>query len=102
MALYKPIRLSNGITMSYHRITQVDVATNAHMLIHINSYIDQQGREDEKAAYANNEPVDSYIIGFEFLAPYDEAGAPIKGMYEYLKTLSEFEGAQDVFEEGQS
>lgn len=98
MALLKPIKLENGITVTYHRVTHVLNVTNQEITIGINSYIDQEGRESEQQAYAMNERQMAYVEGLSVILPYREEFG-IVDAYEYLKTLPEFEGAQDVWDE---
>lgn len=48
MALKKDIRMENGVTLSYHRVTSVDNITNISSIIQVASYIDAEEREKEQ------------------------------------------------------
>lgn len=98
MALKKMITKPNGLMLEYHRIGMVKIDTNEQITILLHSYLNEEGRNYEKA-YARGEIegepifpfVDSQYITFE----YDEA-MNIKNAYAWLKTLPEFEDAEDV------
>lgn len=113
MALLKPMTASNGVPLSYFRISNLHIFTNGHNAIHLNCYISQEERERERAyveyrrdlaskmAEANRyipEEDDKYVRvyceGMYFEHPYDQ-DMTIESAYEYLKTLPEFEGAED-------
>lgn len=47
MALQKDIKMENGVTLSYHRVTSVDNITNISSIIQLASYIDSVEREKE-------------------------------------------------------
>lgn len=96
MALYKPMELPNGIVLNYHRITDLFIFTNQYIDIHISSYVSQQKREEERKATEENSPMDVYIEGYCVQTDYREDGMSIEQAYEYLKTLPEFEGSEDV------
>lgn len=48
MALQKDIKMENGVTLSYHRVTSVDNVTNISSIIQVASYIDTEEREKEQ------------------------------------------------------
>ena len=47
MALQKDIKMENGVTLSYYRVTSVDNITNISSIIQLASYIDSVEREKE-------------------------------------------------------
>lgn len=98
MALYKNIKQSNGVETKYHRIVMVKIDTNQQISLLIHSYIDTDGRNYEKsyaAGLIEGEPVFPYVSAEYKTLEYDE-NMNIKNAYKYLKTLPEFEGAEDV------
>lgn len=104
MALSKEIIGSNGVLISYHRIVKMDIWVNFKNHIEVASYINSDGRAKEKIldeAQEKGEDVKDvakpYIIASFYTAPYDESMSIIDA-YNYLKTLPEFEGAEDIFD----
>lgn len=98
MALQKSIKKPNGVVTSYHRIALVNIDVNQQITLLIYSYIDEQGRQYEKdyaAGLIEGEPVFPYVDAEYKSIDYDE-NMNIKTAYAYLKTLPEFEGAEDV------
>lgn len=102
MAIKKQIVASNGITTEYHRIAMLKIDTNQQNTILIHSYLSEAGRQIEKDYAAGlyndldegmmNWPyVDSQYISFEY-----NGEMTIPAAYEYLKSLPEFEGAEDI------
>ena len=98
MALYKNIKQPNGGETTYHRIAMVKIDTNQQITLLVYSYIDEDGRNYEKA-YANGliegEPIFPYVNSEYMSIDYDE-NMNVKSAYEYLKTLPQFEGATDI------
>ena len=47
MALKKDIKMENGVTLGYHRVTSVDNVTNISSIIQVSSYIDSNERDKE-------------------------------------------------------
>jgi hypothetical protein len=96
MALNKDIKLANGVTCSYHRIALINVNVNQQIIILVRSYTDPEGRELEKGGaeippYTHEE---CYIIDYDNLGALGEDA--VKGAYELLKQLPEFEEAEDI------
>ena len=89
MALLKEIVQDNGVITKYHRILYTQSMINSHDSIAVVSYIDQKGRERENS---ENEP---YKVAITFEKSYQE-NMTIEEAYEFLKTLPEFEGAEDI------
>lgn len=99
MALEKPIELPNGIVLTYHRVCDIQVTVNRQINIQVASYVSQAKRDEEKAAIEEGVPMDVYINGAWFITDYTDEGMSTPDAYRYLKTLSAFDGAIDVFEE---
>lgn len=98
MALLKSITKPNGVTVNYHRIAMVKIDTNQQTTILVHSYINEQGRNYEKAYAAGEivgEPTWPYVDAEYKSFDYDES-MNITNAYECLKTLPEFEGSTDI------
>lgn len=91
MALLKEIKNIDGIPTKYHRILFLMQTTNKQNSIAVISYFDEQSRNDEK----NNVIDTPYKTGVTYELPYDP-NMTIESAYEYLKTLPQFEGAEDI------
>lgn len=89
MALKKNIKQNDGVMTNYHRILFLQKTINSHDSIVVLSYVDQESR--------NNDGGESlpYRIATTYEKEYDES-MTIEGAYEYLKTLPEFDGSEDV------
>lgn len=91
MALLKPIRGEDGVTTSYHRILFLTLTINEQNSIAVLSYVDDKARIEQK----ENTLTMPYQRSITYETTYDPE-MTIKTAYEYLKTLPEFEGAEDV------
>ena len=89
MALFKPIKQENGIVTNYHRIMFVESWVNSHISIAVLSYIDEDMRNEE------TENSDIYKISKTYETNYAE-NMTVEKAYEYLKSLPEFEGSEDI------
>ena len=89
MALKKEVRQDNGVVTNYHRILYVMSTINSHVSIAELSYIDAAGRNME------NSVTEPYKVAVTYEKEYEE-NMTIEDAYEYLKTLPEFEGAEDI------
>lgn len=91
MALLKPIRQDDGVITNYHRILFIQITTNKQNSIAVLSYVDNESR--------SNDGMDPTIIPYKqsvtYEVPYDES-MTVESAYDYLKTLPQFEGAEDV------
>ena len=90
MALLKPITQDDGVTTKYHRILLVNSVINSHISITVLSYIDEEGRQNDGDIELN-----PYKTGVTYEIDYIE-NMTIEDAYAYLKTLPEFEGAEDI------
>lgn len=106
MGLKKHVTLSNGVQLNYHRIAVMTQHVNVATILEVQGYTSKAKRLEEKAALAANQEAGEvvvecnvYVEGTFYNIPYD-ADMTIPGAYGYLKTLPEFEGAEDVIEEG--
>lgn len=89
MALNKAIRQEDGVTTSYHRVSYIHNTINRQTSLSVMSYVDKKAREDEL------EGKSPYRQSKTFEVEYDENITPSKA-YEILKSLPDFEGAEDV------
>ena len=90
MALRKDITQMDGIVTSYHRIAFTQITTNRQNSITVFSYINEDARDEEKEEIV----VQPYCQSKTYETGYDQT-MTIDSAYEYLKTLPEFEGAED-------
>lgn len=91
MALYKSIKQDDGVTTNYHRILYLHTTTNCQNSIAVLSYVDESSREDEKA----NTISQPYQKAVTYETAYDQT-MNISTAYDWLKTLPQFEGAENV------
>lgn len=91
MALYKAIKQDDGVTTNYHRILFVQTTVNRQNSIAVLSYVDSDVRENEKEHIM----LQPYQKSITYETAYDPT-MTIESAYEYLKTLPQFEGAEDV------
>jgi hypothetical protein len=89
MALLKQVTQNDRVVTSYHRILLIQSVVNSHTSISVLSYVDQDSR--------NIEPTESrvYKSCITYEMEYVE-NMTIEDAYAYLKTLPEFEGAEDI------
>ena len=87
MALKKNITLDNGVVLQYHRIISLHKITNEVDVIEVGSYISQDKREEEPEK-------DVCVRRKNYDMEYDEEST-IADAYDYLKTLDEYEDAED-------
>ena len=91
MAIYKSIRQDDGVTTSYHRILYVTKTVNRQNSIAVLSYVDEMARNDEKESVLSQ----PYSKAVTYETAYDD-NMTIANAYAYLKTLPNFENAEDV------
>lgn len=102
MAIKKQITAPNGVVTEYHRVAMVKIDTNEQNTILIHSYLSETGRQVEKdyaaGLYKDVEAemmkwpyVDAQYLNCEY-----DGDMTITKAYEYLKSLPEFENAEDV------
>ena len=89
MALLKNITQEDGVTTSYHRILLLQSVINHHISIGVLSYIDEEGRHREGTE------TPPYKAAITYDTDYVE-NMTIESAYNYLKSLPEFEGAEDI------
>lgn len=96
MALSKPIKQENGIILNYHRISDIRNVVNDKTYIDVISYVDKDEREKEQnqPKYSPNKPI-IYKANKVYNVDYNDT-LTIEQAYEYLKTLPEFEGAENI------
>ena len=91
MALYKEIRQEDGVTTNYHRILYLMQTVNRQNSIAVLSYVNDESRNNEK----DNVMAQPYQKSVTYEVPYDE-NMTVASAYEYLKTLPQFEGAENI------
>ena len=91
MALMKRIKQEDGVVTNYHRILFIQITTNRQNSIVVLSYVDEDSRSNDNVGV----DVSPYKQSVTYELPYDE-NMTVESAYEYLKTLPQFEGAEDV------
>lgn len=91
MALYKEITQDDGVTTNYHRILFLTQTVNRQNSIAVLSYVNDKSRVSEQT----NVMTQPYMKSITYEVPYDEHMTIAKA-YEYLKTLPQYEGAEDI------
>lgn len=97
MALQKEIELPSGVVVRYHRVVSLNCITNVANLIEVASYTSAGKREEEKAAVATGEAMNVFLETTIHHAAYDQS-MTIDGAYDYLKSLPDFDGAENLIE----
>lgn len=102
MAIKKQVTADNGIVTEYHRIALLSIDVNNQITVLVHSYLSADGRQIEKDYAAGlYDNVDYALVKFPYVDAkyisfdYDES-MTVEGAYNYLKTLPQFEGAEDV------
>jgi hypothetical protein len=91
MALYKEVKQSDGVVTKYHRILFLTQTVNRQNSIAVLSYVDSDSRSDETAGIMRQ----PYQKSVTYETDYDPS-MTIESAYRYLKTLPQFEGAEDI------
>lgn len=89
MAIKKEIVQDDGVITNYHRILFLQTTINSHISIAVLSYITGNSRSVESGM---SRP---YAKAKTYECAYDE-NMTVEKAYEYLKTLPDFEGAENV------
>lgn len=98
MALWKEIIGENGVKTNYHRVAMIKIDVGQQISILIHSYMGEDERDSEK--FRNTEGGESrhvppYIVGTYVTFPYME-DITMQELYTTLKSVSPFDGAEDV------
>lgn len=104
MALSKSLKTGNGVALSYHKISMINVQVNQQITILVESYINESGRQYEKdyaKGLLEGEPTFPYTNAEYINIPYDEntelfSGNIVKKAYEWLKLQEKFKDAENV------
>lgn len=91
MALYKEITQGDGVVTSYHRILYMTQTVNRQNSIAVLSYVSDAIRDSEKESILTQ----PYVKAVTYETRYDP-NMTIETAYKYLKTLPQFEGAEDI------
>lgn len=104
MALEKGIVGPDGVAVSYHRIVTIRMFVNSSVTIEVVSYVNKNYRQNQ-IEFKNSESQGEtptvtypYTMASYYDMPYTES-ITLTDAYEYLKTLPEFEGAVDVWDD---
>lgn len=93
--------LPNGVQLNYFRVTDVHIITNVGNCVRVAGYTSKAKRQEEADAMMGDGTMDVYVEGFGYECPYDQT-MTIDSAYAYLKTLPDYEGAEDVLEDEQA
>lgn len=91
MALFKEVRQNDGVTTKYHRILYITKTVNRQNSIAVLSYVDEIARTDEQESTL----AQPYQKSITYETAYNDT-MTVSDAYNYLKTLPEFDGAEDV------
>jgi hypothetical protein len=91
MALLKEIRQSDGVVTNYHRILFITQTINRQNSIAVLSYVDSSSRTSETTGEMSH----PYQKSITYETDYDPT-MTVESAYSYLKTLPQFEGAEDI------
>lgn len=100
MAIAKALELENGVVVGYHRVVSITTVVNLQTTVEVRSYTTAEKRAEEKEALAGGDPASVYTKSKYHVLPYD-GGMTVEGAYAAVKAMPEYEGASDVWEEGQ-
>lgn len=102
MAIKKQITADNGIVTEYHRVALLSIDVNQQNTILVHSYLSADGRQIEKDYAAGlYSDLEEGMMKFPYVAAryinttYDP-NMTVSAAYDFLKTLPEFEGAEDI------
>ena len=102
MAIKIQVTADNGVVTEYHRIALLSIDVHNQNTILVHSYLNEAGRQVERDYAAGlYRGLEEGMMKFPYVdaqyisIPYDEDMTVTKA-YEYLKTLPQFEGAEDV------
>lgn len=90
MALKKEIRQDDGVVTNYHRILYVMQTLNRQVSIAVLSYVDSESRAND-----NDTEFRPYQRAITYEFPY-EPDLTAESAYNLIKSLPQFEGAEDV------
>ena len=94
MALKKKIIQEDGVVTEYHRILYVSNTVNSHCSVSVISLVSEEIRNKQLAGEIQ-QPYQK-IVTYETTEVSDMS---VKKAYAYLKTLPEFEGAEDILDD---
>lgn len=104
MALKKLIKKPNGVYVNYHRIAMIKVDLNQQVTVLVESYVDEEGRDYEKAYAAGEiegEPTFPYTDAEYISVEWGEAeefleGNVLEKAYGWLKKQPDYVGAENI------
>lgn len=102
MAIKIKVTADNGIVTEYHRIALLSIDVNNQNTLLVHSYLGEAGRQVEKDYAAGlYSHLEEGFMKFPYVAhryihlEYNGA-MTIENAYNYLKTLPEYQGAENV------
>lgn len=102
MAIKKQVTAPNGVVTEYHRIAMLKIDTNQQNTILVHSYLSDAGRNNEKDYVSGlvedpeKEITNWPYVDAQYIKVDYDGEMTISKAYEWLKTLPQFEGAEDV------
>lgn len=104
MAIQISVKADNGVVLSYHKISLINIEVNQQVTILVHSYIDEEGRQydkDYEQGKIIGDPVFPYMSDKYIHIQWDNIGSLLSGnlienAYGWLKTLPEYLGGIDV------
>ena len=102
MAIKIKVTADNGVVTEYHRVALLSIDVHNQNTILVHSYLNRDGRQVELDYAAGlYQDLEAGMMKFPYVdaqyihIPYDENMTVVRA-YEYLKTLPQFIGAEDV------
>jgi len=107
MGIKKDETLPNGIPLNYYRIVSLTTIVNQQTIIELAGYVTQDARQAEQDAQAEAQETGEYpetdvFIDTRFIEVDYDPEMSVTKAYEYLKSLPEWEDAEDVVDEWQA
>lgn len=104
MAVIISIKSDNGVVLSYHKISLINIEVNQQVTILVHSYINEEGRrydKDYEQGKIVGEPMFPYVGDKYIHIQWGDIGDLLvgdimKNAYDWLKSQPEFAGAIDV------
>ena len=96
MALQKAITMPNGLTLNYHRINNIQIEINRHIMLEVFSYPSREARQIElDRSDDETTPPDIYKYIEWTTFPYDP-NITLESAYALLKSWDRYKDAEDV------
>lgn len=102
MAIKIQVTTDNGIVTEYHRIALLSIDVNQQNSMLIHSYVNEAARQIEKdyAAGVYNDLEEGMVkfpyVDAQYINTNYNPDMTISEAYNFIKTLPQFEGAEDI------